>query len=51
MHIKFLSHGTGDPARAAAYIIDTKDHQNIKRADVQVLRGDPQTFAAIVLEA
>lgn len=47
MHIKFLAHGTGDPARAAAYVVDSKDHQNIERAGVEVLRGDPQTFAAI----
>lgn len=47
MHIKFLAHGTGDPARAAAYVMDSKDHQNIDRAGVEVLRGDPQTFAAI----
>lgn len=47
MHIKFLAHGTGDPARAAAYVMDSKDHQNIERVGVGVLRGDPQTFAAI----
>lgn len=47
MHIKFLAHGTGNPARAAAYVIDRKDHQNIERVGVEVLRGDPATFAAI----
>ena len=44
---KFLQHGKGDPALAASYVLDDVDHLNVARADVQVLRGDPQTFAAI----
>ena len=47
MYIKFLKHGKGDPAKAASYLIDDVDHLNRPRPDVQVLRGDPQTFTAI----
>lgn len=47
MYIKFLKHGKGDPAKAASYLIDEVDHLNRPRPDVQVLRGDPQTFTAL----
>jgi hypothetical protein len=47
MYFKFLDHGKGDPAKAASYLVDEVDHLNRPRADVQVLRGDPQTFTAI----
>jgi hypothetical protein len=47
MHIKFLAHGRGSASKAAAYVLDSHDHQGIQRAGVEVLRGDPQTFAAI----
>lgn len=47
MYFRFLENGVGDPARAASYLIDDKDHQNRPRAGVQVLRGDPSTFAAL----
>jgi hypothetical protein len=47
MYFKFLPHGQGDPAQAASYLVDEVDHLNRPRADVQVLRGDPQTFVAI----
>ena len=47
MYIKFLKHGKGDPAKAASYLIDDVDHLNVPRSDVQVLRGDPQTFTAL----
>ena len=47
MYIKFLANGVGDPALAARYLIDDKDHLNRPRAGVQVLRGDPSTFAAL----
>ena len=43
---KFLQHGKGDPALASSYVLDDVDHLNVARADVQVLRGDPQTFTA-----
>lgn len=44
---KFLQHGKGDPALASSYVLDDVDHLNVARADVQVLRGDPQTFTAL----
>ena len=47
MIIKFLPHGKGDPFRAAAYVMDDKDHLNLPRTGVEVLRGDPMTFACI----
>lgn len=47
MYIKFLAHGKGDPAKASSYLIDEVDHLNRPRPDIQVLRGDPQTFTAI----
>lgn len=47
MYIKIFAHGKGDASSAASYVMDDADHLNIVRADVQVLRGDPQTFAAI----
>jgi hypothetical protein len=47
MLIKFLKHGIGDPAKAASYVVDDKDHLNRPRAGVEVLRGDPQTFSAL----
>lgn len=46
MLIKFMKHGKGSAARAAAYVLDEKDHLNNVRADVEVLRGDAQTFVA-----
>lgn len=47
MLIKFLKHGKGHAQLAASYLIDEVDHLNRKRAEVQVLAGDPQTFGAI----
>jgi hypothetical protein len=47
MHIKFLAHGRGSASKAAAYVLASHDHKGIERAGVEVLRGDPQTFAAI----
>jgi len=47
MYIKFLKHGKGDPAKASSYLIDEVDHLNRPRPDIQLLRGDPQTFTAI----
>ena len=47
MYIKFLKHGKGDPAKAASYLVDDVDHLNRPRPHIEVLRGDPQTFAAI----
>lgn len=47
MHIKFLRHGTGSAAKAAAYVLAELDHLGIKRADVQVRRGNPEQVAAV----
>ena len=47
MYVKFLKHGKGDPAKAASYLVDDVDHLNRPRPHIEVLRGDPQTFAAI----
>lgn len=47
MYIKILDHGTGSGGKAAAYLLDEKDHQNVVRAGVQILQGDPQQFAAL----
>lgn len=47
MLIKMLRHGTGSAARAAAYVLDEKDHMNIIRPHVEVLCGDPHLFAKI----
>ncbi|WP_374254251.1 relaxase/mobilization nuclease domain-containing protein [Acinetobacter brisouii] len=47
MHIKFLQYGRGSAAHAAAYVLDTLDHQGIERAGIDVLRGDANTFNAI----
>ena len=47
MHIKFLAHGTGSGAAAAAYVTGQYDHTGQVRAGVDVLRGDPAMFAAL----
>lgn len=53
MLIKFLEHGKTredgkNSARAAAnYLVDELDHAGNKRAEVNVLRGDENTFTAI----
>lgn len=47
MYIKFLKHGKGNPSLAASYLMDEVDHLNYPRAHVEVLRGDPNIFAAL----
>lgn len=47
MHIKFLSHGTGDPHRAATYLLATHDHAGRQRGAVSVLRGNPLLVADV----
>lgn len=47
MHIKFLDHGKGDPAKASSYLLDKLDHLGNVRAGIEVLRGDATTFNAI----
>ena len=47
MHIKFLRHGTGSAAKAAAYLLGERDHKGVDRDHVQVLIGDPTQVAAV----
>ena len=47
MIIKFLPVGTGDPKRAVSYLLGEMDHNGDKRADVEILVGDPFTFSAL----
>lgn len=47
MLIKFLKHGQGSPAKAAAYVLDDVDHLNHPRAGVDVLSGDPIIFNSL----
>jgi hypothetical protein len=47
VHIKFLDHGKGSPAKASAYLLDKLDHQGNVRAGIEVLKGDATTFNAI----
>lgn len=47
MHIKFLDHGKGSPAKASAYLLDKLDHLGNVRASIEVLKGDATTFNAI----
>nr|WP_279053185.1 hypothetical protein [Acinetobacter tandoii] len=47
MLIKFLNVGTGDPKKAASYVLGERDHQGNTRAGVEILRGDPEIFNAL----
>ena len=47
MLIKFIARGTGSAAAAAAYLTRETDSQGNERADVSVLRGDPDQVAAV----
>lgn len=47
MLIKFLKHGTGSAAGAAAYLTQAIDWKGQEREDVEVLRGDPQQVADV----
>ena len=47
MLIKFIARGTGSAAAAAAYLTRETDSQGNERADVSVLRGDPDHVAAV----
>ena len=48
MHIKFLPHGTGSGKDAADYLTGAKDHKGELRADVQVLRGNPEQVGQLI---
>ena len=47
MHIKFLSHGSGSARGAADYLTGEQNSAGQPRADIQVLRGDPDQVAAV----
>ena len=47
MLVKFLAHGTGSAQAAADYLLRETDSQGAVREDVAVLRGDPDTVAAV----
>ena len=42
MHIKFISTGKGSASAAKEYLLQEHDHKGEIRADVQVLRGNPE---------
>jgi hypothetical protein len=42
MHIKFISTGKGSASAAKDYLLQKEDHKGIVRADIQVLRGNPE---------
>ena len=48
MLIRFLDHDTGSGRAAVAYLKAEKDSQGRVRADVQVLRGNPEQIAALI---
>lgn len=42
MHIKFIKTGKGSASAAKEYLLQENDHKGVIRADVQVLRGNPE---------
>lgn len=48
MHIKFLAHGTGSGDGAKRYLMAKTDHLGHIRAEVKVLRGDPDLTAKLI---
>ena len=48
MHIKFLTHGKGQAAKAVGYVTGSTDHRGILRKEVKVLRGNPSMVAQVV---
>jgi len=47
MHIKFLKHGRGSGRKAVKYLLGTHDHNGVERAEVRVLRGDPELVGQV----
>ena len=47
MLLKFIARGTGSAAAAAAYLTRETDSAGKERAEVAVLRGDPDQVAAV----
>jgi hypothetical protein len=43
VHIKFLDHGKGSPAKASAYLLDKLDHQGIVSLAILVTAGSLAT--------
>jgi len=47
MHIKFTKHGKGSAQKAVDYLLGEKDHKGDIRAEITVLRGNPDDVAAV----
>ena len=47
MHIKFINRGTGSAKSAKEYLLQEHDYKGEIRADVQVLRGNPDHVTAV----
>lgn len=47
MHIKFLNHGSGSARGAADYLTGEQNSAGQPRADMQILRGDPNQVAMV----
>lgn len=47
MHSKFTKHGKGSGRRAVDYLLAECDHKGEVRAEVSVLRGNPEMFVAV----
>lgn len=48
MHVKFLSHDKGSGRAAIGYLMGTCDSHGELRADVQVLRGNPEQVGQLI---
>ena len=48
MLIRFLDHGRGGGAQAAAYLLAEHDHLGEMRAEVRVLRGNPVLVGELI---
>ena len=48
MHIKFLPHDKGSGRDAVVYLLGEKDSKGEIRADVQVLRGNPEQLGQLI---
>ncbi len=48
MHIKFLNHSKGSGRDAVRYLLGERDSKGEARADVQVLRGNPEQVGQLI---
>jgi hypothetical protein len=48
MHLKFLKHGKGSGSAAIEYLLREKDSKGVVRADIKVLRGNPEQLAQLI---